>query len=108
MSSKKVACALDAASGNRPVVILANLSGFDGSPESPALQLEHGAEIARAIVTFDGPIFSTSRATTAARTSCSRSRSIHGCGDGAHWSYASGRREGRGSRGVFAEVRAYR
>jgi acetyl-CoA carboxylase carboxyltransferase component len=33
-SSKKVARAINAASGNRPVVILANLSGFDGSPES--------------------------------------------------------------------------
>src|SRR5262249_46683154 len=46
---------LDAASGNRPVVILANLSGFDGSPESlRRLQLEQGAEIARAVVRFDG------------------------------------------------------
>ena len=33
-SSKKVARAINAASGNRPVVVLANLSGFDGSPES--------------------------------------------------------------------------
>ncbi|MEN8180987.1 MAG: carboxyl transferase domain-containing protein [Myxococcota bacterium] len=56
-SSKKVARALNAASGNRPVVILANLSGFDGSPESMRkLQLEHGAEIARAVVNFEGPI----------------------------------------------------
>lgn len=56
-SSKKVARALNAASGNRPVVVLANLSGFDGSPESLRdLQLEHGAEIARAVVRFDGPI----------------------------------------------------
>jgi acetyl/propionyl-CoA carboxylase alpha subunit/acetyl-CoA carboxylase carboxyltransferase component len=56
-SSKKVARALEAASGNRPAVILANLSGFDGSPESlRKLQLEHGAEIARAVVSFDGPI----------------------------------------------------
>ncbi len=56
-SSKKVARALNAASGNRPVVILANLSGFDGSPESMRkLQLEYGAEIARAVVNFDGPI----------------------------------------------------
>jgi acetyl-CoA carboxylase carboxyltransferase component len=38
-------------------VILANLSGFDGSPESMRkLQLEYGAEIARAVVNFDGPI----------------------------------------------------
>jgi acetyl/propionyl-CoA carboxylase alpha subunit/acetyl-CoA carboxylase carboxyltransferase component len=56
-SSKKVARALNAASGNRPVVILANLSGFDGSPESMRkLQLEYGAEIARAVVNFQGPI----------------------------------------------------
>jgi acetyl-CoA carboxylase carboxyltransferase component len=33
-SSKKTARAINAASGNRPLVILANLSGFDGSPES--------------------------------------------------------------------------
>jgi acetyl-CoA carboxylase carboxyltransferase component len=39
------------------VVVLANLSGFDGSPESMrSLQLEYGAEIGRAIVNFDGPI----------------------------------------------------
>jgi acetyl-CoA carboxylase carboxyltransferase component len=47
-SSKKVARAINAASGNRPVVVLANLSGFDGSPESlRKIQLENGAEIAR-------------------------------------------------------------
>jgi acetyl/propionyl-CoA carboxylase alpha subunit/acetyl-CoA carboxylase carboxyltransferase component len=57
LSSKKTARALNAASGNRPVVVLANLSGFDGSPESMRkLQLEYGAEIGRAIVNFDGPI----------------------------------------------------
>jgi acetyl-CoA carboxylase carboxyltransferase component len=57
LSSKKVARALNAASGNRPVVILANLAGFDGSPESlRKLQLEHGAEIARAVVNFEGPL----------------------------------------------------
>ena len=56
-SSKKVARAINGASGNRPVVVLANLSGFDGSPESLRnLQLEYGAEIGRAIVNFDGPI----------------------------------------------------
>jgi len=39
------------------VVVLANLSGFDGSPESMReLQLEYGAEIGRAIVNFRGPI----------------------------------------------------
>jgi acetyl/propionyl-CoA carboxylase alpha subunit/acetyl-CoA carboxylase carboxyltransferase component len=56
-SSKKLARALNAASGNRPVVVLANLSGFDGSPESLRnLQLEYGAEIGRSVVNFDGPI----------------------------------------------------
>jgi acetyl-CoA carboxylase carboxyltransferase component len=56
-SSRKVARAINAASHNRPVVVLANLSGFDGSPESMrGLQLEYGAEIARAVVNFDGPI----------------------------------------------------
>jgi acetyl-CoA carboxylase carboxyltransferase component len=56
-SSKKVARAINAASGNRPVVLLANLSGFDGSPESMRkLQLEYGAEIGRAVVNFDGPM----------------------------------------------------
>lgn len=57
-SSKKVARAINAASGNRPVVVLANLSGFDGSPESlRKMQLENGAEIARAVVNFNGPIY---------------------------------------------------
>ncbi|HZZ83382.1 MAG TPA: carboxyl transferase domain-containing protein [Anaeromyxobacteraceae bacterium] len=56
-SSKKIARAVNAASGNRPVVVLANLSGFDGSPESMRkLQLEYGAEIGRAVVNFDGPV----------------------------------------------------
>jgi acetyl-CoA carboxylase carboxyltransferase component len=56
-SSKKLARAVNAASANRPLVILANLSGFDGSPESMRrLQLEFGAEIGRAVVNFDGPI----------------------------------------------------
>ena len=56
-SSKKTARAINAASGNRPVVVLANLSGFDGSPDSMRhLQLEYGAEIGRAIVNFQGPI----------------------------------------------------
>ncbi len=57
LSSKKAARAINAASGNRPLVVLANLSGFDGSPESMRkLQLEYGAEIGRAIVNFQGPI----------------------------------------------------
>ncbi len=56
-SSKKAARAINAASGNRPVVVLANLSGFDGSPDSMRnLQLEYGAEIGRAVVNFEGPI----------------------------------------------------
>ncbi|TCP50762.1 acetyl/propionyl-CoA carboxylase alpha subunit [Tamaricihabitans halophyticus] len=56
-SSKKTARAINTASGNRPLVVLANLSGFDGSPESlRKLQLEYGAEIGRAIVNFEGPI----------------------------------------------------
>jgi acetyl/propionyl-CoA carboxylase alpha subunit/acetyl-CoA carboxylase carboxyltransferase component len=57
LASKKVARAINAASGRRPLVVLANLAGFDGSPESMRrLQLEYGAEIGRAIVNFDGPI----------------------------------------------------
>jgi len=56
-SSKKLARAISAASGRRPLVVLANLAGFDGSPESMRrLQLEYGAEIGRAIVNFEGPI----------------------------------------------------
>ncbi|GIE94506.1 ATP-binding protein [Paractinoplanes rishiriensis] len=56
-SSKKAARAINTASGNRPLVVLANLSGFDGSPESMRkLQLEYGAEIGRAVVNFRGPI----------------------------------------------------
>ncbi len=60
LSSKKVARALNAASANRPAVILANLSGFDGSPESMRRGvLELGAEIARAVVRFRGPLLFT-------------------------------------------------
>ncbi len=56
-SSRKTARAVNAASGNRPLVVLANLSGFDGSPESMRRrQLEFGAEIGRAVTNFDGPI----------------------------------------------------
>ena len=37
--------------------MIANLSGFDGSPESMrTLELEYGAEIGRAITNFKGPI----------------------------------------------------
>lgn len=57
VASKKVARTINAASGSRPLVVLANLSGFDGSPESMRnLQLEYGAEIGRAVVNFVGPI----------------------------------------------------
>ena len=53
-SSKKIARAINAASGQTPVVVLANLSGFDGSPESlRRLQLEYGAEIGRAVVNWN-------------------------------------------------------
>jgi acetyl/propionyl-CoA carboxylase alpha subunit/acetyl-CoA carboxylase carboxyltransferase component len=56
-SSKKVARAINANGGRRPLVVLANLAGFDGSPESMRQwQLEYGAEIGRAIVNFRGPI----------------------------------------------------
>jgi acetyl/propionyl-CoA carboxylase alpha subunit/acetyl-CoA carboxylase carboxyltransferase component len=56
-SARKAARAINAASGNRPLVVLANLSGFDGSPESMRhWQLEYGAEIGRAVTNFDGPI----------------------------------------------------
>ncbi|MGA8246937.1 MAG: carboxyl transferase domain-containing protein [Nocardioides sp.] len=56
-SARKAARAVNAASGNRPLVVLANLSGFDGSPESMRhWQLEYGAEIGRAVTNFRGPI----------------------------------------------------
>ncbi|MGZ6797328.1 MAG: ATP-binding protein [Nocardioidaceae bacterium] len=57
LSARKTARAINAASGNRPVVVLANLSGFDGSPESMRhWQLEYGAEIGRAVTNFVGPM----------------------------------------------------
>ena len=56
-SSRKMARAIRSANGLCPVVVLANLSGFDGSPESMReRQLEFGAEIGKAVVEFDGPI----------------------------------------------------
>ncbi|MDP2711180.1 MAG: carboxyl transferase domain-containing protein, partial [Solirubrobacteraceae bacterium] len=56
-SSKKVARAINSVAGRRPLVVLANLAGFDGSPDSMRqLQLEYGAEIGRAVVNFAGPI----------------------------------------------------
>jgi acetyl-CoA carboxylase carboxyltransferase component len=57
MAARKVARALNRASGRRPAVVLANLAGFDGSRSSlEGLQLEHGAELARAVVNFRGPL----------------------------------------------------
>ncbi len=56
-ASKKVARAITHASGRRPVVVLANLAGFDGSTWSLRNeQLEWGAEIARSVVNFRGTI----------------------------------------------------
>jgi acetyl-CoA carboxylase carboxyltransferase component len=56
-SARKLARALNAGSGNRPAVVLANLAGFDGSPESlRQWQLEYGAELGRAVTNFRGPI----------------------------------------------------
>ncbi|MBU1538071.1 hypothetical protein KKF84_22355 [Myxococcota bacterium] len=53
----KLGRGLSAFSGQIPVVIFANLSGFDGSPESlRKWQLVHGAEIGRALVKFQGPV----------------------------------------------------
>lgn len=55
--SYKIARALSAFSGQIPAVIFANLSGFDGSPESlRSWQLIHGADIGRALVKFQGPV----------------------------------------------------
>jgi acetyl-CoA carboxylase carboxyltransferase component len=55
--SRKIAKALNAASGNRPAVVMANLAGFDGSATSMlGRQLEFGAEIARAVTNFEGPL----------------------------------------------------
>ncbi len=56
-SSKKLARAINSYSNSLPMVVIANLSGFDGSPESLRnCQLEYGAEIGRAVVNFQGPI----------------------------------------------------
>lgn len=57
-ASRKLARALNASQSRYPVVILANLSGFDGSPESLRLgQLEYGSEIAQAVQRFTCPIY---------------------------------------------------
>ena len=56
-AAKKIARAINAVGGRRPLVVLANLAGFDASPESMRRwQLEFGAEVGRAVVNFDGPI----------------------------------------------------
>ncbi|HEX6695559.1 MAG TPA: carboxyl transferase domain-containing protein [Solirubrobacteraceae bacterium] len=56
-AAKKIARAINAVSGRRPLVVLATLAGFDASPESMRRwQLEFGAEVGRAVVNFDGPI----------------------------------------------------
>jgi acetyl-CoA carboxylase carboxyltransferase component len=56
-AARKIARAFNHASGRRPVAVLANLAGFDGSAWSLRNgQLELGAEIARAVVNFVGPI----------------------------------------------------
>jgi acetyl-CoA carboxylase carboxyltransferase component len=56
-ASKKIAKAIYASQDKNPVIILANLSGFDGSPESLRnLQLEYGAAIGEAVVDFKGPL----------------------------------------------------
>ncbi|MBU1382193.1 hypothetical protein KKD49_15270, partial [Myxococcota bacterium] len=55
--SYKLARGINAFNEQLPLVIFANLSGFDGSPESMRKwQLIHGAEIGRAIVNYKGPI----------------------------------------------------
>jgi acetyl-CoA carboxylase carboxyltransferase component len=57
MGAHKLARALNHASGRRPAVVLANLAGFDGSRSSLLdRQLEQGAELARAVVNFRGPL----------------------------------------------------
>ena len=57
-SSRKIARAINASNGRYPVILLANLSGFDGSPESLRRgQLEYGSEIAQAVQRFTCPIY---------------------------------------------------
>jgi acetyl-CoA carboxylase carboxyltransferase component len=56
-AAKKIARAINAVGGRRPLLVLANLAGFDASPESMRRwQLEFGAEVGRAVVNFDGPL----------------------------------------------------
>ncbi|MGP0053748.1 MAG: carboxyl transferase domain-containing protein [Solirubrobacteraceae bacterium] len=56
-SAKKISRTINSVAGRRPLVVIANLAGFDASPESMRMwQLEFGAEIGRAVVNFNGPI----------------------------------------------------
>ena len=56
-SSRKIARAIHAASGREPVIVFANMAGFDGSAWSLAAgQLEFGAEVATAVATCESPI----------------------------------------------------
>ena len=74
-SSKKIARAINAASGRRPVVVLANLAGFDGSPESMRECSSSTAprSAARSSTSTARSSSASSPATTAARSWCSRS-----------------------------------
>ncbi len=76
-ASRKVARALNAASGRRPIVVLANLSGFDGSPSHCAIgSWSTAPRSAAPWSTSTAPSCSrSSRATTAAPTWSSRRRS---------------------------------
>lgn len=56
-SSRKIARAIHSASGREPVIVFANMAGFDGSAWSLAAgQLEFGAEVATAVATCESPI----------------------------------------------------
>ncbi len=56
-AAKKISRTINSVAGRRPLVVVANLAGFDASPESMReCQLEFGAELGRAVVNFDGPI----------------------------------------------------
>jgi hypothetical protein len=77
-ASKKVARAINAASGNRPVVVLANLSGFDGSPgvaAGAAARVRRGDRPGHRQLRRSRSCSASSPATTAARSWCSPRRS---------------------------------
>ena len=105
LASKKVARAINAASGNRPAghprqpLGIRRLAGVDAS-----LQLEYGAEIGRAMVRFKGPIVFcvVSRYHGGAFVVFSNAQRHHGSAalEGAHASVIGGaRRRGRSSPG---------